>query len=286
MMKIGAGVVVTVAALWSQATDPAAVRDRLDAYLAVYEPELSTLVATEQMTQVIQGDPRPSTGGRLATPPPAIRKTLASEVAFVALPGEGGWLGVRVVRKVNGRPVKSEAAAFTELLQSGDPLTVARRLLAASAEHNLGMSRNSNLPNLPLELLHPRHRNHFTYEVSGTDRVGGEAVTKLVAREAKTPALIHGPNGEPLESRVTAWIDSAGRLWRAEARSRYAEISGRQDEPVVRVDFRYDRTLDLLVPFEMRERFTTGTPGLMGTSTAKYTDFRRFQTSARIVPQH
>lgn len=60
MMKIGAGVVVTVAALWSQATDPAAVRERLDAYLAVYEPELSTLVATEQMTQVIQGDPRPS----------------------------------------------------------------------------------------------------------------------------------------------------------------------------------------------------------------------------------
>ncbi len=177
MMKIGAGVVVTVAALWSQATDPAAVRERLDAYLAVYEPELSTLVATEQMAA---GHP--------------------------------------------GRP-----AAI---------------------------------------------------------RGGGEAVTKLVAREAKTPALIHGPNGEPLESRVTAWIDSAGRLWRAEARSRYAEISGRQDEPVVRVDFRYDRTLDLLVPFEMRERFTTGTPGLMGTSTAKYTDFRRFQTSARIVPQH
>jgi hypothetical protein len=52
------------------------------------------------------------------------------------------------------------------------------------------------------------------------------------------------------------------------------------------VDFRHDRALDLLVPSEMHEWFTTDTPGLMGTGKAKYSDFRRFETSARIVPQH
>ena len=51
----------------------------------------------------------------------------------------------------------------------------------------------------------------------------------------------------------------------------------------VRVEFDRDPKLEMLVPVEMRESFTLPPPA-SGTSVATYTNFRRCQTSARIVP--
>jgi hypothetical protein len=51
-----------------------------------------------------------------------------------------------------------------------------------------------------------------------------------------------------------------------------------------RVEFAEHKNLGLLVPTEMRETFPVVQPA-KGTGVAKYSNFRRFQTSARIVPQ-
>lgn len=51
----------------------------------------------------------------------------------------------------------------------------------------------------------------------------------------------------------------------------------------LRVDFAEEKTLKILVPVTMRERFNWIAD--TGTTVASYTNFRRFQTSARIVPQ-
>ena len=51
----------------------------------------------------------------------------------------------------------------------------------------------------------------------------------------------------------------------------------------VRVEFERDPKLDLLVPSEMSESFSMPPPS-NGIGLATYKNFRRFQTSARIVP--
>ena len=51
----------------------------------------------------------------------------------------------------------------------------------------------------------------------------------------------------------------------------------------MRVDFTEHKGLGMLVPTEMRETFPVEQPAA-GTGVARYSNFRRFQTSARIVP--
>src|SRR5687768_1096300 len=66
---------------------------RMDAYLLEYESQLSSIVADEVFDQKVFY--RRSTNTR----------RLESEVAFMRLPGEGGWLGFRDVKKVEHQPI-------------------------------------------------------------------------------------------------------------------------------------------------------------------------------------
>ena len=267
-----------------QAPIPSDIRDRLDNYLVAYEPALSALVARERMTQTI--DAALSTSQlRFARPAIVEQRKFESEVAFMQLPGDSGWLGIRMVVKVDGKTVAAKPDALATVLRSDQPLELANQILADSARYNLGSTRNTNLPNLPLELLHPRHRERFSYAIAGRDAINRIKVSILTAEENRVPTLIHMPDGTDLISHVKAWVDDEGRLLRAEVRSRPSAARGLHDQPAVRVEFRRHHALDLLVPTEMREQFTTDTRGEMGLSVAKYSDFRRFETSARIVPQ-
>jgi hypothetical protein len=85
---------------------------------------------------------------------------------------------------------------------------------------------------------------------------------------------------------VTAWVDARGRLLRAEVRLLGTTPQSVYFEPTVQVEFRMHDTLGLLVPTEMREEFWSAPHRRRGTGEGKYRDFRRFQTSARIVPPH
>jgi hypothetical protein len=53
---------------------------------------------------------------------------------------------------------------------------------------------------------------------------------------------------------------------------------------VISVEFQRNQPLGLLVPVTMREDFFAGI-NRRAWGEAKYTNYRRFQTSARIVPQ-
>ena len=86
-----------------------------------------------------------------------VRRQLSSEVAFIALPQDAGWLGFRHVKSVNNKPVALTGESLAASLTT-EKLDAARALLRASARHNLGLARTTNLPNLPLEFLHARNR--------------------------------------------------------------------------------------------------------------------------------
>jgi len=158
-------------------------------------------------------------------------------------------------------------------------------LLEDSAAYNLGAPRTINLPNLPLELLHPRHRHRFAQQVFGHEKVRGVSTAVLRFDEFAIPSIIQQAEGGDMKTVVWAWVDPAtGALLRAQVTARDVRIGMPAFDAVIRVDFTENRALGLLVPSVMTETFFVGR-NADGSGTAKYTNCRRFQTSARIVPQ-
>lgn len=175
-----------------QSPDADAVRDRLDAYLLAYEPELSTLIADELL---VQRD-GPSADAYRVSAQPVKNRRLISEVAFISLPG-AGWLGFRRAVNLNGKNLPDSGPQLDVLLTDADrdDYDQARLLLAESARLNLGLPRTTNLPNLPLEFLHPRNRRRFTQRVDGTEKIREASTTRLVLSEISSPTVIQRPEG-------------------------------------------------------------------------------------------
>jgi hypothetical protein len=254
------------------------LRDKLDAYLRDYQPKLSAIIATELISQELE-----PIIGRLSVVT-GHRRVIQSEMSFGSLPGGFGWLGFRRVQLVDRRPVPNDGPSTDELLRTAEYGEVAQALLAQGARHNLGSFRNTNLPNLPLELLHPRHRQRFSHAVGGTERINGTPTTTLVALEHQEPSIIRATDGTNIRNMVTAWLDADGRLLQAEVRSQLAGVNRSSVELRLFVRFDMHKQLGLLVPIEMREVFWSDTDQRKGKAVARYRDFRRFETSARILP--
>lgn len=267
-----------------QRTDPIALQTlaRLDEYLERYHVGLSQLVADERMVQnVARG-----TGSGVN----AIRLTreIHSEVAFVDLPGGAGWLGFRDVQRVSGRSVRRAGPSLAEaLVRSGaDNYQQARALLLASARHNLGEPRTTNLPTLPLELLHQRHRWRHDVRLEAYERVEGRRTARVLLEERSTPSLVRRGDGGDLMARVVGWIEpETGQLWRAEVRFEDPRLgfAERHAPTTVLVHFKATGPDGLLVPDLMEERFFDSVYG-PGDGESRYRNYRRFDTAARVVP--
>ena len=280
-MKSALSIAAFVAALAWQLPAADAVRDRLDKYLVEYEPQLSTLVADERMNQ---RDGLSFNANRRGAEPTKDREIL-SEVAFIGLPGDAGWLGFRRVTSVNRKKLPDPGPGLAQLLTDGakDDFDQARLLLAQSAEHNLGFPRTTNLPNLPLEFLHPRNRHRLAHRIDGMEKIRGINTARMVFEERSTPTIISKPDGSPMQSLVSAWIEpDTGRLLRAQVKTRDPQIGLLPFDSVIWVDFRPDEKLGLLVPYEMKEEFFAGR-FREGSGTARYTNYRQFKTAARVV---
>jgi hypothetical protein len=281
-MKFVAVATALALSVASQTGNADAIRDRLDKYLFEYEPLLSGVVADERMTQR-DGASRYANS---QTAEPTKNREIISEVAFIGLPGDAGWLGFRRVVKVNGKALADAGPSLSVLLTDGarDDYDQARLLLTESARHNLGGARTTNLPNLPLEFLHPRNRHRLHHRVDGMEKIRGTNTARMVFEEHSTPTLIQRPEGGDTLSLITAWVEpETGRLLRAQVKTRDVRIGVLPFDQVIWVDFRPDEKLGMLVPFEMKEEFFAGR-FREGTGTARYSNYRQFRTAARVVP--
>jgi hypothetical protein len=262
--------------LIAQPADVDAVLEQLDAYLDKYEDELGSLVADEDFRQEIP--PLPGNGTY------SQKRRLESEVAFLRLPGGSEWFGFRRSKFVDRKPVGDIHQSLANLLSIGntDTLAQAQLLVAQSSEHNLGLPRTINMPTLPLELLSGHYRHRFEIVHAGTGKVRGRAVNLVDFSEQGSKPIIYTA-GHELHSRIRAWIDArTGAVWRAEV-----VMQGKDRRPgpsKIRVEFALDPKLQVIVPVEMREEFGVANIASRGTGVAKYSNYRRFQTSARIVP--
>ena len=77
---------------------------------------------------------------------------------------------------------------------------------------------------------------------------------------------------------------SHGRLWKAKVIARDTRDNAFPLNAIVSLTFKQHDSLGLLVPATMHEEFFAGV-GRRAWGDATYTNYRRFQTSARIVPQ-
>ena len=251
--------------------------DRLSTYLLAYEAQVSAVIATERY---VQEERRVRAGWA--------RRITEAEVMFLRLPGQSAWFGLRDVIKAGGKPVTRNGVSLTELFKNpgNDWFERAAAIVEASSRHNLGGRRTLNMPTVPLEALSPRHHPRYIFKVGGRARVAGVRTRRLEFSEFDEPTLVGSTDGGNLWTRGTAWIDPAsGAIWRAEIHvgpdapdqpRRY------QLESSVRVEFMKDAGVELIVPREMIETFWIR--GGSGYGKGTYSDYRRFTTSARIVP--
>jgi hypothetical protein len=246
--------------------------DRMGEYLLEYETQLSSVVAEEHFEQRVS---------RTAT-----LAVLDSDIAFMRLPGGAEWLGFRDVRKVNFKPVKATGPSISDVLTSSDgDLRKAQTIALESARHNLGLPRTINVPTAPLEIIHPRNRKAHAYTLGESAHVRGVATMIVSFQETGRPTLVREPNGTYLISSGRVWIEpKTGGVRRIEWSYQAEKRMPRAPQPPqLRVEFARNAQLGFLVPVEMRERFHTERGS--GEGTASYKNFRRFGTSARIVPQ-
>lgn len=278
-MRVALTLFISVAAL-PQTPSLEALLEKVHTYLDDYEIQISELMADEVMTQTFAKPTQ--TPGMTTT-----WRRLDSEIAFMRLPGKGAWLGYRNVRVINNKPVADPQSLLAALQPgSANERDRALQLATESARFNLGNARTTNVPTLLLELVHRRNRDHFKFEIHGTERLRGQRVRKMAFEEILRPTLIRTPKGGDVMSSGTIWVEeTSGRVFEAEVRCVDGSVSKwrKPPETVLRVSFAPHAALGMLLPDKMIERFPIGV--LAGAGEARYKNFRKFTTSARIVPE-
>lgn len=223
--------------------------------------------------------------GRRAGIVPTARRRWKGELARILLPADGHhqavpWLEVRDIEEVDGRPLPDRAARI-ERMTTGGSWTIgrARAIIEDNARFNIGPARRTiNSPSVPLLVLNPPNQPRFSFARAGQERIGRATTWKIGFREVQHPTLVRtfdGRQDSPMAGWL--WIDPAtADVLRAEMTCGPAAET--------RLTVRYERhaRFALTLPAEMKERtIGSGQDWVEGHCT--YSNFRRFETSGRLV---
>ena len=252
-----------------QAPSQKAVLARAGAVVARYSHELPRLVATETLVQDQVSQPGGS--GHIAT-----RRSQA-EFAWVWLADELDPIGFRDVVEVDGQAVGPNRRRLVDLLHGPNDASwaQARAILQEGARHNLlPGSRNFNLPTVVMFFLLPERQDRFTWKRQSE---ANASVWELTFREKSRPTLIRQSNGQPVFSRGRVWVETAtGALLRTELLIKIDDVRYALTTRFERID-----ALGLVLPVRLEERYST--PEQIITGTATYSNYRRFETGARLI---
>lgn len=265
------------------AQQPAAldvVLARLGAYLLDYETKVFELVAEERYKQWVKR--RSGYGGDTI-----LRRNLRSTYFLVRLPDGHAWFGFRDVVHVDGRDVTREGRPMAQVLseRTASAYDEALAIMRGNAKYNIGdIYRTINVPLQALDLLHPQNRTRLDFHADGRGRVGGQeaAIVAFQERSVPTlPTLVSDGFGGELLARGRVWIEPAtGAVLRTELGFNGRAARFLKDSSI-RVDYRRDPKLQVLLPTEMEETYGLEIEVLHGEAT--YRNYRRFETGARMV---
>jgi hypothetical protein len=257
------------------------------AYVKAYQEQLTFLIADEAYTQQIRSQiPDDRT-------PKA--RTMKSELFFMFTPANGDWMAIRDVIEVDRKPVTGRPDLRTAL-ETLPAAQVAGAFKASNSRFNIGRTqRNFNEPILSLLVLDARYLPNFTFERKRVERAASGTLVTLAFTEKSAPTLIRDLQLRPVFSKGELVLDAAtGRVHRAQLR---VTIGGVSLE--LTTTYTADERLGLWVPAHFRERYEEGMlpPGSARTQLentrsyeelvceARYSNYRRFETTARIKKQ-
>jgi hypothetical protein len=239
---------------------------------------LSGVIADETYEQELFAQPLVAGANR----PRVARRALRAEALFLFLPAASQWMFVRNVLVVDGRPVPDSGERLDRLFNSGiDAAAYLRQLQQENARFDIGpVRRTFGDPTFALRFLDVSAQMRFGFDRAGTERVAGVQAMTLAYRERRRPFVIQVDGMDALSSGMM-WIDPAeGVVLRTSLR--VTRPTGRGTLASVTVDFQKEPNLDAWVPALMSEEYNSGT-GQITTARTSYTNFRRFDTSVRIV---
>lgn len=273
------------------------VLERAATYVASYRRQLSGIVAEEQYTQEERFSTTSlSVAGRRTN---AMRRELKSDFLLVPAPGADGLVEFRDVFEVDGKPVRDREDRLTKLFLQRSPGATEqiRTIVVESARYNIGsVYRETNTPTLPLLFLDRRYQARFKFKRAGdttpqlargslkSPRFTPTAGLWVVEYEetAKGTVIQRAQGGGDIPARGRFWIEpETGRVVLSELIVRDPVISGTID-----VAYADEPSLGMLIPVEMRERYTDNRVTTVTTGTATYSRIRRFgvQVNEDIAP--
>jgi len=279
-------VFTALAAVEGDASSPQDVLMRAGTYVEDYHRRLSTVVAEEHYVQRTSARLRAGSGTRAlaAAGDEDQQRTLRAEFMLIrGVAGEDAWFAFRDVFEVDGRVVSSQRGRLEAWLAESrySFMQRARALALEQARFNIGdLVRTINVPTLVLEFLVPANQKRFRFRATAATVIDGAPVTVFSYEERDRPTLIRTPQGKNVVARGVVWIETAtGRVLRTELRT--GERERDQARSNITVAYVFEPRLEILVPASMEEHYVTETGEI--ACTAKYSNFRRFETAARII---
>lgn len=270
----------------ARAAAPQDVLERAGAYVQDYHGRLAAVVAEEHYVQRTTPQLRAGSGTwslEGAGDDRQERRLRADFMLIRGVAGEDAWFAFRDVFEVDGRTVSSQRGRLETWLSESrySFMSRARALALEQARFNIGdLLRTINVPTLALEFLVPENQKRFRFRRTGTTSIDGVPVTVFSYEERDRPTLIRTPQGKDVVARGTMWIETAtGRVRRTELRT--GERDHEQARATITVAYALEPRLEMLVPVSMEEHYATRTGAI--DCTATYSNFRRFETAARMI---
>lgn len=251
-------------------TSPRAVLAAATAYVQTYQKALEFVLADELAIQEVFDD----RDRRRA------RRETAGDFFLAWVPADGGWLSVRDITKVDGKPVEA-GDDLRGLLNRGSMARIGRAMADRNARYNIGVvTRNFNEPMFALVILDPTHQSRLRFERKSVGRGDAGTYVTLGFTERERPTLVRGVSGNPVFTSGELTLDAVtGRLHRSVVTMRDGPTTAQ-----LTTTFTHNEKLDLWLPATMQERYTHSSARLKETVVVEstYTNYRKFEVTARI----
>lgn len=270
---------LSAVSLTAQASDDVLTKARR--YVSQFEQTFSSVLWHEQYVQE-DHVPRKFTASGTQFMQLTGKRNIESDMLLLWVPREGNWIAVRDFLTVDGTPPRRKEQGLGATLDRPDvSLEDLRQLAAENGRFNIGgILRTFSEPTLTLLFLDEQNRDRFAFRRAEGDRLGDRAAVVYQFDERKRPTLIRDESRN-VPARGRLWIDAAtGRILQT-----LLELNDRYGRITAEMTVRYGEYagFDVLVPLEMRETYKSELSGEQVMTVATYSNFRKFETAARIL---
>jgi hypothetical protein len=278
---------LTLGSAASNDTSLATVLQRAGVAVERYSRETAVILANETCQQRAYRARRENrfVGGFSATT--VARRRWKADLALLPTPAFAPsgypWVEFRDVVEVDGRALPDRQSRIEGVLQSASGMTIekARAFTQESSRFNIGpVARNINTPSVVLLVVAPVNQQRFVFEKTGEEAFEGIPCWKLGYHEWRAPTLIRLPENIDAPASGALLVDpSSGEVLRGLLElTTSAESSG-----TTTVTFRHVKGFEGRLPIEMVEKATAAGGMEWVEARYEYSNFRRFETGARMI---